>query len=346
MSELFHVDSFCTFARQMGCALKMDAVPMMRNEGVPFPFPYPCSYTGLKRVKEGGTPAWQLASRSDPPSVAFGSVGKCCDPAPPRTMTSTSEGLSSVARVEESASDEPMNDTLESSSSVESPMSLGQVSVHSYEVVDTLPTAPKNEPWKQRLWSPRPTAPPRELNEWGQTICGELLKTSRFLLVCDIEGGNLKERARALVRCTGSVSELHWWTLEILAGPLSLLSLRDTSIRCNGQRHFSDDRSSHWNTSIDALVITKCLHPCQYRAALEWKNIVQASFVDTSLHVIGTAMAKWCMETWQTPVMEESLKRMQDELSKKDFLLPFRLDSNQRGFFGRAGGRNGIPMAI
>ena len=67
--------------------------------------------------------------------------------------------------------------------------------------------------------------PPREINQWGTTICPELLEVSS-LLVCRLTRTDLASEVEVLVKCSPKEDASDQWHLFILAAPKKLLMLR------------------------------------------------------------------------------------------------------------------------
>ena len=63
-----------------------------------------------------------------------------------------------------------------------------------------------------------PEVRPRVLNEWGTTICPDLLLACP-LLVCKVTRADLMEEVEILARCAAEEGVADGWNLSILAAP-------------------------------------------------------------------------------------------------------------------------------
>ena len=80
---------------------------------------------------------------------------------------------------------------------------------------------------------------PREINQWGTTICPRLLEVSS-LLVCKLTRHDLSSDVEVLVKCSPKDDASDQWYLSILAAPKKLLMLRGEETIGICRRHSSN----------------------------------------------------------------------------------------------------------
>ena len=118
---------------------------------------------------------------------------------------------------------------------------------------------------------------PREINQWGTTICPELLEVSS-LLVCRLTRTDLSSEVEVLVKCSPKEDASDQWHLFILAAPKKLLMLRGEETIGICKRHGANLAAASQNSSSEVFEITNCLHPTGHIATIFWDRIAQDSW--------------------------------------------------------------------
>ena len=167
--------------------------------------------------------------------------------------------------------------------------------------------------------------PPREINQWGTTICPELLEVSS-LLVCRLTRTDLASEVEVLVKCSPKEDASDQWHLFILAAPKKLLMLRGEETIGICKRHGANLAAASQNASSEVFEITSCLHPSGHIATIFWDRIAQDSWGEVCREAVGAILSGLNLGQWQDSMMKQSL----DDLTSQ-----FRVVQGQRGFFSR-----------
>ena len=165
----------------------------------------------------------------------------------------------------------------------------------------------------------------REINQWGDTICLELLKVSS-LLVCKLKRDDLSSEVQVLVKCSPKEDSSHQWHLFILAAPKKLLMLRGEETIGSCKRHGAKLAAASPESSDQVFVITSCLHPSGHIASIFWDSNAQDSWGEVCREAVGAILSSLNLGQWQTDLMKESLDNLKGQ---------FRVVQGQCGFFSR-----------
>ena len=166
---------------------------------------------------------------------------------------------------------------------------------------------------------------PREINQWGTTICPQLLEVSS-LLVCRLTRTDLSSEVEVLVKCSPKDDASDQWHLFILAAPKKLLMLRGEETIGICKRHGSNLVAASQNCSSELFEITNCLHPSGHIATIFWDRIAQDSWSEVCREAVGAILSGLNLGQWQDSVMKQSLQ---------DLKMQFRVVPGQPGFFSQ-----------
>jgi hypothetical protein len=174
---------------------------------------------------------------------------------------------------------------------------------------------------------------PREINQWGTTICPRLLEVSS-LLVCKLTRHDLSSDVEVLVKCSPKDDASDQWYLSILAAPKKLLMLRGEETIGICKRHGSNLVAASQNCAFEHFEIaefehfevTECLHPSGHIATIFWDRIAQDSWSEVCREAVGAILSALHLGQWQDSMMKQSLQDLQTQ---------FRVDQGQPGFFSR-----------
>ena len=170
-----------------------------------------------------------------------------------------------------------------------------------------------------------PEVRPRVLNEWGATICPDLLLACP-LLVCKLTRADLTEEVEILARCTAEEGVADGWHLGILAAPKRLLVLRGEQTRARCLTHGGNMHLAPVRDEIDYYRIEACLHPTGPIASIFWNKIAEETWSGVCQDAVQTVLRQMNLDSWQFPAMQESIKNVQQQ---------FHVKQGQIGFFTR-----------
>ena len=170
-----------------------------------------------------------------------------------------------------------------------------------------------------------PEVYPRVLNEWGTTICPDLLLACP-LLVCKVTRADLTEEVEILARCAAEEGVADGWNLSILAAPKRLLVLRGEQTRARCLTHGGNMHLAPVRDEIDYYRIEACLHPTGPIASIFWNKIAEETWSGVCQDAVQTVLRQMNLDSWQFPVMQESIKNVQQQ---------FHVKQGQIGFFTR-----------